>query len=140
MSRVYWDTMLFVYLLEDHPEFSSRVSDIWSRMQQRQDQLCTSSLTVGEILVAPYKLGQPARGQQIDDFFRENVEVRPFSIEAARRYAEIRAKFILKAPDAIHLACAAEARTDLFLTNDKTLIGKSVPGIQFIAGLNTDVL
>jgi predicted nucleic acid-binding protein len=38
--------------------------------------------------------------------------------------------------DAIHLACAAQAGTDLFLTNDKRLVGKFVPGIQFIAGLD----
>jgi hypothetical protein len=32
---------------------------------------------------------------------------------------------------------AAEAGTDLFLTNDKRLLGKIVPGIQFIASLDT---
>jgi predicted nucleic acid-binding protein len=39
--------------------------------------------------------------------------------------------------DAIHLACAAQAKTDLFLTNDKRLVGKIIPGIQFIATLDT---
>jgi len=42
--------------------------------------------------------------------------------------------------DAIHLASAAQAGTDLFLTNDKNLIGKVVPGIQFIASLDTQLL
>ena len=35
----------------------------------------------------------------------------------------------LSPPDAIHLACAAQARIDLFLTNDNDLIGKVIPGI-----------
>jgi hypothetical protein len=42
--------------------------------------------------------------------------------------------------DAIHLASAAQAGTDLFLTNDKSLVGKIVPGIQFIAMLDTQIL
>ena len=40
----------------------------------------------------------------------------------------------------IHLACAATAGTDLFLTNDHKLVGKIVPGIQFIAGLESNIL
>jgi len=38
------------------------------------------------------------------------------------------------------LACAAVAGTDLFLTNDEKLIGKVIPGIQFIAGLDSNIL
>lgn len=61
MSRIYWDTMLFVYLLEDHPRYADRIVHIWNSMQQRRDELCTGSLTLGEILVAPYKKGVPER-------------------------------------------------------------------------------
>jgi hypothetical protein len=41
--------------------------------------------------------------------------------------------------DSIHLACAAQARIDLFLTNDAALVGKVIPGIQFIAGMDSNV-
>jgi hypothetical protein len=40
----------------------------------------------------------------------------------------------------MHLAAAAQAGTDLFLTNDNRLVGKFVPGIQFIASLDDKVL
>jgi len=58
------------------------------------------------------------------------------------RGLEARIKGSLKIPsaDAIHLACAATAGTDFFLTNDNNLVGKVVPGIQFIAGLDSNVL
>jgi len=36
--------------------------------------------------------------------------------------------------------CSTQAGTDLFLTNDKRLVGKIVPGIQFIAALDTPLL
>jgi hypothetical protein len=35
---------------------------------------------------------------------------------------------------------ALEAGTDLFLTNDKRLVGKFADGIQFVASLKDDVL
>ena len=64
-------------------------------------------------------------------------EIVPFTLEAADRYARIRATPGITPADAIHLASAAQAGTDLFLTNDKRLLGKIVPGIQFIASLDT---
>lgn len=140
MSRIYWDTMLFVYFLEDHPQYGDRVAQIWSRMRQRNDELCTGSLTLGEILVAPYKKGQSEQAEQVEAFFAESVATIPFTADAARRYARIRATLSVRSPDAIHLACAAQANTDLFLTNDASLIGKAIAGIQFITGLNTDLL
>jgi len=41
--------------------------------------------------------------------------------------------------DAIHLACAAQAGVDVFLTNDQGLARQIVPGIQFIAGLDCNL-
>jgi predicted nucleic acid-binding protein len=67
-------------------------------------------------------------------------EVVPFTLEAAERYAQIRGTMGLSAADAIHLSCAAQAGTDLFLTNDKGLVGKFVPGIQFIVSLDSQFI
>jgi len=53
VSRVYWDTMLFIYWLEDHPEFAKRVNAIHSRMEQRHDQLITGAFTFERYLPAP---------------------------------------------------------------------------------------
>jgi uncharacterized protein len=140
MSRVYWDTMVFVYWLEDHPVYAKRVRHILSKMEERQDRLCTSSFTAGEILVGPYKLKAPVAAKQIRDAFESQfVEVLPFTLATADLYARIRAQHAVSPPDAIHLACAAEAKTDLFLTNDAALPGKVIPGIHFIAGLNTNL-
>jgi hypothetical protein len=43
-------------------------------------------------------------------------------------------------PDAIHLASAAHASVDLFLTNDRRLQGLVIPGIDFIAGMDVNLL
>jgi uncharacterized protein len=140
MSRIYWDTMLFVYWLEDHPRYVRRVSHILSKMKERQDQLCTSSFTVGEILVGPYKMGASEAIRQIREVFKSPfVEVIPYTIETADLYAGIRAQHGVSPADSIHLACAAQTRIDLFLTNDAALVGKVIPGIQFIAGLDSNL-
>ena len=138
MSRIYWDTMLFIYWLEDNPQFAKRVDAIRSRMQERNDQLLTGALTFGEVLAGVYREGAAALAGETKRLLQSVVsEVVPFTVETADRYGQIRGSLGLPAADAIHLASAAQAGTDLFLTNDKRLVGKFVPGVQFIASLDT---
>ena len=141
MSRVYWDTMLFIYWLEDHPQYARRVDAIHSRMEQRHDQLITGAFTFGEVLAGAYRKGAPQLAEESRRLLRQIVaEVVPFTLETADRYAQIRGAAGIAPADAIHLASAAQAGTALFLTNDKRLVGKIVPGIQFIASLDTQLL
>jgi predicted nucleic acid-binding protein len=138
VSRIYWDTMLFIYWLEDHPQYARRVDAIRSRMEQRHDQLITGAFTFGEVLAGAYRRGTPQLATESRRLLRNVVsEVVPFTLETADHYARIRGTPGITPADAIHLASAAQAGTDLFLTNDKRLVGKIVPGIQFIASLET---
>ena len=140
MSLIYWDTMLFVYWIEDHPVHGARVRHILTRMEQRKDSLCTSAFAVAEALVGPYKKGTREMADRIRKAFRPPfIQVLPFTSDTANHYGSIRGGLGVSAVDAIHLACAAEAGVDLFLTNDRGLVGQIVPGIQFIAGLDSDL-
>ena len=47
---------------------------------------------------------------------------------------------VSEASSTIRLASATQADTDLFLTDDRSLVGKIVPGIQVIAVLDTQIL
>ena len=136
MSRIFWDSNLFIYLLEDYPEYSQAVADLRQRMLERGDRLLTSTLTLGEILVKPSALGDLALCQLYEDILGKTALLLPFDLSAARRYALIRKNRSVKAPDAIQLACAGEAGVDLFVTNDYRLQGKQVEGIQFIVALD----
>jgi predicted nucleic acid-binding protein len=136
MSRIFWDSNLFIYLLEDHPEFSQAVADLRQKMLERGDQLLTSALTLGEILVKPSALRDVELCRRYEDMLAKAAMVLPFDGQAARRYAAIRNNRSVKAPDAIQLACASEAGVDLFVTNDRRLQGKRVEGIQFIVALD----
>ena len=137
MSRIYWDTMLFVYLFEGHAEFGPQVRRIHQKMLRRGDTLCTSMFTVGESLSGPFKRNQPEIAKRLKDYFQSNeIELVPFTWETAEAYARLRSENSILPADAIHLASAADARSDLFLTNDHKLQRLRVPGIQFIAGLD----
>ncbi|HSI73214.1 MAG TPA: PIN domain-containing protein [Fimbriimonas sp.] len=96
-----------------------------------------ASFTLGELLVGPIRLGDSDTIGRIGRVLSPPaIEVIPFDTSVARRYAEIRAMTKTSAPDAIHLACAASAGVDLFVTNDKDLRKRPVEGIKFFADLN----
>jgi predicted nucleic acid-binding protein len=141
MSRIYWDSMLFIYWLEDNPRFAKRVAAVHARMRERNDELITSAFTLGEVLAGAYrKDAAPAADEVRALMLSLASEVVPFTADTADYYARIRGTRGVGSADAIHLACAAQARIDLFLTNDTELIGKVIPGIQFIAGLDSNIL
>jgi predicted nucleic acid-binding protein len=140
MSRIYWDTMLFIYLLEDNREFADRVQAIHERIDERGDTICTSVFTVGEVLTGPHKRGNADAAGQIQHLFRNpRYEIQPFTLETAERCAHIRAANAVKPADAIHLATAAQCKANLFLTNDRRLSKLTISGIDFIAGLDVNL-
>jgi predicted nucleic acid-binding protein len=135
MSRIFWDTNLFIYLFEDFGEFSMAAASLRTRMLARGDQLLTSTLTLGEILVKPTEEGNTELCGKYEEAIAKASLLVPFDLKAARIYASLRCDRALRAPDAIQLACAGAARVDLFITNDARLQGKQVAGIHFIVPL-----
>jgi uncharacterized protein len=141
MSRVFWDTMLFIYLLEGDPRFSSRVRELLARSRKRGDQLFTSHMALGEIMAGAVKSANPQSEKIVRETLREmGFTCLPFAEGAVGPFARLRAKEKLKVGDAIHLACSAAVGIDLFLTGDKQLTRLDVPGIQFIADFNSPIL
>lgn len=135
MSRVFWDTNLFIYLFEDYGALSKAVAQLRSRMLERGDQLLTSTLTLGEILVKPTEQHDSELCRKYEHAITTAATVIALDVKAARMYAALRSQRSLRAPDAIQLACAASANVDLFVTNDARLQGQHVDGIQFVVAL-----
>jgi predicted nucleic acid-binding protein len=136
MSRIFWDTNLFIYLMEDYGELSTVVLELRKSMLARGDQLLTSALTLGEILVKPTEEGNSELCRRYEEAITRAAVLLPFDLKAARNYAGIRSDRSVRAPDAVQLACAAGASVDLFITNDRRLQKKRVEGIHFIVSLD----
>jgi predicted nucleic acid-binding protein len=141
MSRIFWDTMLFIYLLDDHPEFATRTREILDRSYHRGDSLFTSYLVLGELMAGAAKSSNPQIPNEIMQVIREmGFSLLPFDEGAVAPFGVLRSKQKVKIADAIHLACASSAGIDLYLTGDAGLFKLDVPGIQFITNFNSSVL
>jgi predicted nucleic acid-binding protein len=136
VSRIFWDTSLFVHLFGGADSRSDRVASLRQRMLDRRDELCTSTLTLAEVLVKPLARGNEALRERYEEAFAQAVRVIPFDRDAARLYTEIRQDRSVRASDAFQLACAGAVRVDLFITGDDRLSRCTVPGVQFIASLD----
>ena len=134
MTRIFWDTHLFLYLFEGGTS-ADDVKRLRERMLARGDKLFTSSVTMAEILVRPV-----AAGVGVADVYETAIAraatILPFDATAARHYAALRADRSMAGTDAMQLSCAAAAGIDMFITNDDRLSGKVVPGVKFITSLS----
>ena len=136
MSRIFLDTNFFIYLIEGSTPHAARAKYLRNAFSARGDEILTSVMSVGEVLVMPVRNGDLALAQRYRQIFRgRGISVVPFVEAAAETFARIRAGGV-RPPDAIQLATAATAGCDLFLTNDDRLVGLTVPGIHFIASFD----
>jgi len=53
--KIFLDTNALIYLIENHPDFSPKISPIFNQIFQNQLQSITSIITVTEVLVNPMK-------------------------------------------------------------------------------------
>jgi len=137
VSRVFWDTNLFIYFYEQNASYAKAIARLRAKMLQRGDELITSWMTVGEVQVQPRLKGNSALAAALGRSIMDAARIVDFSRDAAKHYVEIRTTTRVKGPDAIQLACAASSGVELFVTNDAALHKLRVDGIHFIVSIET---
>jgi predicted nucleic acid-binding protein len=77
-------------------------------------------ITLTEVLTQPFKLGNTRLEQEYRDILLYSREFRllPITSRIAESAADLRARYNLRTPDALHVAAGIDARGDTFLTND----------------------
>ncbi len=124
--RIYLDSCVVIYLIEEHPTFAPVIESLLGN--QADTVLYISSLTEMECLVMPLR----NQNQLLVDKFRnwfDDLIVLPNEREVFQLGAQLRADHkTLKTPDAIHLATALHYGCDAFWTNDNRL-SKAAPTI-----------
>jgi predicted nucleic acid-binding protein len=130
---VYLDTNIWIYAYENDPVFGQSARLMFQNFRSGKQRLASSLFVLGELLVLPtQKQNVFALASYRRLFSSPELAVLPYNAAATQAYAEIRAAQRVKPLDALHLATAATARVDLFVTHDTKLLPKSVSGIGAI--------
>ena len=121
------DTAPLIYFIEEHPIWLPRLEPFFQALDQGLFRAVTSTVTVTEVLVHPFRQSQNGLAAQYRQILLQarNLTTMPVTAAIAEHAAELRAQYNLRTPDAIQLATAIYAKAGSFLTNDKEL---SAPG------------
>lgn len=131
-GRIAVDTVVFIYFIEEHPDFLPLIAPIFEETARGARELVTSAVTLLEVLVVPYRAGNLALANQYEALLAGSrglhlVDLDRFQLRAA---AQIRAIYRARTPDALQLAAALSHRCVAFVTNDRDL--PEVPGLRIV--------
>ncbi len=128
-SRPYFDTNIFVYLVEGSARFRADAAGAFTAALEA-GTIITSELTVAECLYGAFKKSDGRLAGRYRALFKSGSGLIMCPVDQAilDRAAQSGPRLGLKLLDAIHVATAHYAECDAFLTNDR--------GIRKALGLN----
>ncbi len=117
--RVYLDTAPVIYLVENVAPWERAVR---TTLEKEGVEPMASVLTRMECRVQPLRLGDNELLGDYEMFFKSlSGGLLELTAAVFDKAAELRAKWNLRTPDALHIATAILNKCDLFLTNDAAL-------------------
>jgi predicted nucleic acid-binding protein len=119
--RIALDTCIFIYHLEANVQYVPFTEQIFSWLERPSSEAVTSTLTITELLVQPYRNFDERRVNQFLALLSTipNLDWIAPSLEIADRAAQIRALHRLRTPDALQAATALHASATALITNDQ---------------------
>ena len=122
-ERIGLDTNVFIYFLQDHPRYGSWCASLFDRIERGHNPAVTSTVTLLELLVQPYRDQKEELAQKIFALTSTypKIEWVPVSMNLADRAADLRARYRLSTPDAIQLATAIAHKATRFYGNERRL-------------------
>ena len=127
------DTVVFIYFIEENPRYLPILLPVFEAIDSQRLAAVTSSLTLLEVLVVPYRSGNVALAERYEEILTQSRGLRLLEIDRSqlRTAAHLRALHAgLRAPDSIHLSAALEAGCRCLVTNDRIL--PSIPGLRIL--------
>ena len=122
MGLIYLDACLLIYLTERHARWGGSVAEAMVRAEGAGFGI--SPLVKCECLVGPIRRRDPVLERAYTELFALFVSLAmPESM--CLQAAQLRARFSLRMPDALHLACAQYHRCAVLWTNDNRLVQAS---------------
>lgn len=126
------DTAVFIYFIEDHPEWAPRVAPLFELVATGDIEAVTSAVTLLETLVVPFRAGDFALARRYELLLTRSrhLTMSPLSRQLLRAAAVLRAIHRVRTPDALQLAAAIARGCSTFVTHDKRL--PSIPKIRIV--------
>ncbi len=117
------DTAVFIYYLEDNPEFGGKSEKVFQSAETNQASLFMTVLSYLEFCVKPYQEGRFELATTFLRFLEEtNITCSIIEVNISDSAARLRAKYPgLKSIDALQLATAIKCNCEVFVTNDRRL-------------------
>jgi predicted nucleic acid-binding protein len=140
IRQLAFDSAPLIYFIERHPVYFDRMLFIMRYVDRGLIAGVASTVALAEVLVQPLRLGDDALAQRYEAVLMDSSS---FHLEAlthatARRAADLRARYNLRTPDALHIATAIDAGCDAFLTNDTALKRVSEIAVLVLDDLELD--
>jgi predicted nucleic acid-binding protein len=126
------DTSIFIYFIEQSPEWLPFLRPVFLAASAGKRSLVTSDLTLLEVLVLPFRLGNMALAEQYEALLTQSRGLSMLSIEKShlRVAAQLQARYKLRAPDSLQVATALVEKCTAFVTNDRRI--PQIPGISIV--------
>lgn len=121
LKKIYLDTNLYIYFFEANPQYADHVEELLSYISDQNATIISSTLLLTELLVSPYK----SKNQQLINTYQDldqilvNLQFISMNKKISQKAAQLRAKYDIRTPDAVHLATALNQQADLFVTADQ---------------------
>ena len=121
--RIAFDTSIFIYHIEANPSYNELTGEILSWLEGSRNTAVTSTLTMTELLVQPYRAGNEALVNRYFGLLSSfpNLEWIAPNLAIADTAARLRAHHRLRTPDAIQAATGFCSGATGMLTNDTEL-------------------
>lgn len=122
-GRVGVDTSVFIYSIEESLVWLPVVRPLFVAADAGVIEIVTSSVTLLEVLVAPYRAKNDAMTKRYEALLTRSrgVNLVELSRQQLRRAAAIRGHYGARTPDALQLAVALDAGCLTFVTNDRRM-------------------
>jgi predicted nucleic acid-binding protein len=119
-QRVALDTSIFIYQMEANPAYVELTGEIFAWLERPQHTAVTSTITMTELLVHPYRAGNEALVNQYFGLLSlmPKLEWVAPNLAIADKAAQLRAIHGLRTPDATLAATAIARGATALLTND----------------------
>ncbi len=125
------DTAIFIYFIEAAPVWLPLITPLFQAADDGQRELATSSVTLLEVLVVPYRAHNDALAARYEALLTGSRGIRLIDAtrDQLRQAARLRASTGMRIPDALQITAAQEAGCSAFLTNDRRLPAVQGPRI-----------